>query len=259
MFFTVSDSFGSLHRANLDGTNYTKIASYKIFYPTSLKLDIANKQIYWLDKYMDFIERVDYDGKNRWSMKSYPGTSMRRTDSIALFENQIFLSKRSTNRREMWRVNRRDGNQAKMIMVNERQPLELRVFHRQIQPDAINPCIVKNSTDVSTMNSNQNNNNNNNNGCEHLCVPAYDINNVSYAQCVCIAGYQLKSQTKCVFVKHTSFLIYAKQIPTMIRGISMSSADTLQEAIVPILNVKWPLSLDYNTKNQLIYFAQNDM
>lgn len=73
MFFTTSDSVGGLLRANMDGSNHTIIESYKIFYPTSLRLDLANQHIYWLDNYMDYVERVDYDGKNRWSLKAHVG------------------------------------------------------------------------------------------------------------------------------------------------------------------------------------------
>lgn len=240
IFFTASESFGSLQRANLDGSNHTIVESYKIFYPTSLKLDLAKQQIYWLDKYMDYIERVNYDGRNRWSMKSFVGTSMRRMHSIALFESQVFVTRRSINQREIWRLNRRDPNSAKMIFSSERQPLDIRVYHRQRQPDAINPCAV--------------------NECEHLCVPIREANGTLQARCLCSAGYYLKSRTQCVLVKQTSFLIYAKQNPAMIRGISMSNASGLaQESMVPVLNVKWPLSLDYNVQQQLLYFGQNDM
>lgn len=48
----------------------------------------------------------------------------------------------------------------------------------------------------------------------------------------------------------------------MIKGIAMSTKSQPgggnQEAIVPILNVKWPIHLDYNVKDQLIYFGHNN-
>lgn len=196
---------------------------------------------------MDYIERVNYDGKNRWSMKSFVGSSMRRMHSIALFESQVYVTRRSTNQCEVWRINRRDPNAAKMIYASETQPLDLRVFHRQRQPDAINPCVTRQ-------------NGSNGNRCEHLCVPVMGKNNRLSAKCLCSAGYYLKSGTQCVLVKQTSFLIYAKQSPAMIRGISMSNVPGLaQESMVPILDVKWPLTLDYNARDQLLYFGQNDM
>lgn len=229
----------------MDGTEYEVIESYKIYYPTSLKLDLANQHIYWLDKYMDYIERVDYDGANRWSLKAFIGSSMRPMHAIALFESNIYITKRTVQHLEMWRISRRNTSLAEKIFITDEQPLEVRIFHAQSQPSAPNPCAAN-----TTLN------------CGHVCVRAYGTDKKVQARCVCKAGYQLKSQHECVLVKQSSFLIYAKQSPEMIRGISISNDSDIsgaQECMVPVLNVKWPLSLDYNVKKQLIYFGQNDM
>lgn len=239
MFFTATDSFGSLHRVHLDGSNHTIIESFKIFYPTNLKLDLANEHIYWIDKYMNYVERVDYYGKNRWSMKSV-GVSMQQMHSIAIFESQVFVVKSSHEKHDLWRINRRDTSSAKAIFRSDKRPIDIRIFHRQMQPNAKNPCF--------------------NQSCDHFCVPSHRSDIGLNAKCICAAGYQLKQKKHCSLVKQTSFLIYAKQSPAMIRGISISNLSGMaQESMVPVLNVKWPLSLDYNVRNQLLYFAQNDM
>lgn len=242
IFFTAADSSGSLHRANLDGSNHTIIESYDIFYPTSLKLDLANQQIYWLDRHMNYVERVDYDGTNRWLMKSFavPTRIIRRMFAIAVFESHVFVTRSLLQIHDIWRISRRESNSAKMLLENDKKILDLRIFHRQIQPDTQNPCA-------------------NQHGCDHLCIPIRATNGTLVARCSCSAGYYLKSYTQCVLVKHTSFLVYAKQRPAMIRGISIANASGLaQESMVPVLNVKWPLSLDYNVREQLLYFGQND-
>lgn len=231
----------------MDGSNHTVIDSYKIFYPTSLKLDLANEHIYWLDKYMDYIERVDYNGNNRWSLKAFIGSSMRPMHAIALFESNIYITKRTVSHFELWRINRRNTSSVEKIIVTDDQPFEMRIFHAQSQPNASNPC---SSNALHPLN------------CEHLCILAHDNDNKFQAKCICTAGYQLKDQHKCILVKQASFLIYAKQSPAAIHGISISNGTDIsgaQECMVPILNVKWPLSLDYNVKHQLIYFGQNDM
>lgn len=241
---TTSDSFGGLHRANMDGTNRTIIESQKIFYPTSLILDLANEHIYWLDKYMDCVERIDYDGNKRWSLKAFIGSTMRPMQTIALFENFIYFTKRNTHFREIWRINRRNTNLAEKLFTTDEQPNEVRIFHAQIQPTIENLCDSKLQLK-----------------CQHLCVLTRNDHNLLVAKCICRAGYQLKSQGECIFMQPTSMLIYAKQSPAMIRGITISNdmMNNIQESIVPILNVKWPLSLDYNAKSELIYFSQNDM
>lgn len=230
----------------MDGTNRTVIESYKIFYPTSLRLDLANEQIYWLDKYMGYIERVDYNGHNRWSLKATIGSAMRQMHAIALFESQIYVTK--PKYREMWRINRRNSSSAERMFVSEEQPVEMRIFHAQTQPSAPNPCVTESGAQL----------------CEHICVLARGASGKLHPKCICTAGYQLKNRTKCVLLQKSTFLIYAKQSPAMIRGISIDN-DTRNgtpfDCMVPILNVKsqWPLDLDYSVKDQVIYFSQSDM
>jgi hypothetical protein len=66
MFITVWGKSGAkLERANLDGTDRKSIISKKIVYPHGIALDLPKKTIYWVDKFLDSIERADYDGLNR--------------------------------------------------------------------------------------------------------------------------------------------------------------------------------------------------
>lgn len=223
----------------MDGSNRTIIESYKIFYPTSLRLDLANQQIYWLDKYMGYIERVDYNGQNRWSLKASLGSTMRPMHAISLFESYIYIIKR--NNREMWRINRRNSSSAERLFVSDEQPAEVRIFYAQSQPITTNPCVTESNKPL----------------CEHICILDSGVGGVLQAKCICSAGYQIKDKTKCVLNQQSTFMIYAKQNPATIRGISIDN--TTLECMVPILNVKWPLSLDYSAKDQLIYFGQSDM
>lgn len=231
----------------MDGTNRITIESHKIFYPTSLRLDLANEHIYWLDKYMDHVERVDYDGNKRWSIKYFIGSSMRAMQTIAVFENVVYFSKYNhipNNHCEIWRINQRNTTLTEKLFHTNEPPLEVRIFHAQVQPNAHNPCDSN-----STLN------------CQHLCVLHRNNDTSVNGKCLCKAGYQLKSQRECVFVQPKTILMYAKQSPAMIRGIEISNLRTnaTQEGIVPIMNVKWPLSLDYDAKSKTIYFSQNDM
>jgi len=106
----------------------------------------------------------------------------------------------------------------------------------------------------------------NNGGCEHLCITAWK-RNVATAQCLCSPGYRLHAKTQCKLIKESAFLIYGKYNPTMIRGVSMSKItlplnnatdDVKEDVIVPITNIVWPIGLDYNVKEQLIYFINKN-
>ena len=49
----------------MDGQNRTKLVDTKIVFPHGVTLDLVNKLVYWADAYLDYIEVVDYEGKNR--------------------------------------------------------------------------------------------------------------------------------------------------------------------------------------------------
>lgn len=52
----------------MDGTNRTRLVDYKVEQPTAVALDVVKKLVYWADAYLDYIEVVDYNGKNRHSI-----------------------------------------------------------------------------------------------------------------------------------------------------------------------------------------------
>lgn len=84
MFFTVwGASRTSLERALLDGSERTQLVNKKIVYPYGITVDLPTKHIYWVDKFLDSVERVDYNGQNRRTI--YRGVS------FTLFFNNIYV------------------------------------------------------------------------------------------------------------------------------------------------------------------------
>ncbi len=65
LFFTDYGNQAKLERCNMDGTNRTRLVDYKLERPTAVALDLVKKLVYWADAYLDYIEMVDYNGKNR--------------------------------------------------------------------------------------------------------------------------------------------------------------------------------------------------
>ncbi|CAB0020575.1 unnamed protein product, partial [Nesidiocoris tenuis] len=85
MFFTKWGTVRPmLERAQLDGTERKTLVSEKIVYPYGITVDYAVQHVYWVDTYLDFIERIDYDGRNRKTVrKGYPVINNR--SSFLLF------------------------------------------------------------------------------------------------------------------------------------------------------------------------------
>lgn len=241
IFYTKwGNSFASIDRAWLDGTNATSIVTEKIVYPHGITLDLAMLHVYWVDTYMDNIERINYDGTNRWSLKkkSQLMNIAQSIHSITMFEDTIYLA--SWKNQSILAVNR-FTSEAKIIENGVHKGISLHVYHRQKQPDITHPCTQSNG------------------GCQHLCIPLYH-NKVAIPQCQCSAGYRSQGKS-CIPNDEKAFLLFAKENPTMIKGIPLDAtvqfggSDT--QTIVPITNIGWPISFDFNVRDKIIYFGNN--
>lgn len=60
----------------MDGTNRTRIVEHKVELPSAVALDLVKKLVYWADAYLDYIEVVDYYGRNRQSVIRGSSVSM---------------------------------------------------------------------------------------------------------------------------------------------------------------------------------------
>lgn len=65
LFFTDYGNVAKVERCNMDGTNRTRLVDYRIEQPTAVALDVVKKLVYWADAYLDYIDVVDYQGRNR--------------------------------------------------------------------------------------------------------------------------------------------------------------------------------------------------
>ncbi|KAL7831561.1 hypothetical protein SRHO_G00310640 [Serrasalmus rhombeus] len=65
LFFSDYGTVAKLERCGLDGSERGRIVESRMEQPTALTLDLVRKLVYWADTYLDIIEVVDYDGKNR--------------------------------------------------------------------------------------------------------------------------------------------------------------------------------------------------
>ena len=70
MFFTKwGTSVASLERASLNGGSRQILVKQKIVYPYGIAVDFPNEHVYWVDTYLDFVERINYDGTKRTTIK----------------------------------------------------------------------------------------------------------------------------------------------------------------------------------------------
>ena len=132
MFFTVwgSDT-AKVERSALDGQERHTVVDSKIVYPYGITVDFANEHIYWVDTYLDYIERCDYAGQNRKTVLR--GSPVQNLYSIDLFENSLFIT--SWRENSVLRVGKFDPEENRTtILEGLERPFAVRVFHRQKQP-----------------------------------------------------------------------------------------------------------------------------
>ncbi len=78
MFFTTLGDIPKIQRASLDGSSVLVIVrSMRLVRPHVICLDLANQHVYWADSYLERVERVDYDGQNRYHMIKWAKVNIR--------------------------------------------------------------------------------------------------------------------------------------------------------------------------------------
>ena len=142
MFFTVwGSSTAKLERAELDGSRRRILVDSKIVYPYGVTLDYPNKHVYWVDTYLDYIERVRYDGTQRQTILR--GSPVQSLYSATIFENTLYVTSWRNNS-ILWVDRLNPETKHDTLIDGLRRPFAVRVYHRQRQP-------LKKSIEVTGM------------------------------------------------------------------------------------------------------------
>ncbi|XP_069676734.1 low-density lipoprotein receptor-related protein 1 isoform X1 [Periplaneta americana] len=232
MFFTKwGASSPMLERTLLDGSNRTTLVQQKIVYPYGVTVDYPTQQVYWVDTYLDFVERIDYDGSNRRTIKK--GFPVQNLYDVTVFENSLYVT--SWRNQSIIRLDKFNSDDHETV-ANLSRPFAIHIFHRQRQPEESHPCGV------------------NNGGCQHICIPAWKKGR-GVAQCLCKAGYRSVRNGQCMVAKQSQFLLFGKARPAMIKAIALTGKQRPQEVMIPVMDLSRPAALDYDVKSQYIYYS----
>ncbi|KAB0803781.1 hypothetical protein PPYR_00751 [Photinus pyralis] len=229
MFFTKwGHTAPMLERCKLDGLERTPLVVHKIVYPYGVAVDFPTSHVYWVDTYLDYVERIDYNGENRRTiMKGFP---VQNLYGITVFESRLFVSSwHNDTIRELHKMKLTE----RQILKDEERPFNLHVFHRQRQPDVSHPCKT------------------NNGGCQHFCIP-YWLKSNPVAKCVCASGYTLLPTGNCTIEKPTTFLAVARSKPASIKGIPLQGG---RDAMAPIMGLSQPMAIDFDIASDTIIYS----
>lgn len=121
-------------------------------------------------------------------------------------------------------------------------PFDLRIYHRQKQPEVPHPCRESNG------------------GCEHFCLPQWK-NNIALVQCLCAQGYKISesSSKQCVLIHDEPLLLYStrgyqRSIISAITLPNNRQSTAHHQAIIPVYNISAPMWFDVDEKEGAIYY-----
>ncbi|XDV30204.1 hypothetical protein PO909_033171 [Leuciscus waleckii] len=239
LFFTDYGNTAKLERCNMDGTNRTRLVDYKVERPTAVALDLVKKLVYWADAYLDYIEMVDYNGKNRHTI--IQGYQVAHLHGLAVFEDYLFATRSDPSSGavvDILRINRFNVTDPETL-TSIGNAKTIRVYHKLSQPK-----VKGHACEVDPYGKPG--------GCSHICLLSGSYKSRS---CRCRTGFSLGSDGQsCKKPKNDLFLFYGKGRPGIIRGLDMNVKSS-NEHIVPIEDLVNPRALDYHAETGNIYFA----
>ncbi|XP_041117281.1 low-density lipoprotein receptor-related protein 1B-like [Polyodon spathula] len=134
LFFTDYGNAAKVERCNMDGTNRMRIVDFKTEQPTAVALDLVKKLVYWADVYLDYIEVVDYNGKNRHTV--IQGENVKYLYGLTVFEDYLYASSCDISRGskvDILKINRFNSTVLQNLTTVE-NARSIHVYHKLTQP-----------------------------------------------------------------------------------------------------------------------------
>ncbi|XP_067287513.1 low-density lipoprotein receptor-related protein 1 isoform X2 [Pseudorasbora parva] len=240
VFFTDYGQIPKVERCDMDGQNRTKLVDSKIVFPHGITLDLVNRLVYWADAYLDYIEVVDYEGKNRHTI--IQGLLIEHLYGLTVFENYLYATNSDNANMQpktsVIRVNRFNSSDYQVVTRVDKGGA-LHVYHQRRQPPVRSHACEPDKFGKAG-------------GCSDICLLG---NSHKSRTCRCRSGFSLGNDGKsCKKPEHELFLVYGKGRPGVIRGMDINPK-VQDEYMIPIENLMNPRALDFHAQSNFIYFA----
>ncbi|CAB1353954.1 unnamed protein product, partial [Coregonus sp. 'balchen'] len=214
-----------VERCDMDGQNRTKLVDSKIVFPHGITLDLVSRLVYWADAYLDYIEVVDYEGKNRHTI--IQGLLIEHLYGLTVFENYLYATNSDNANMQpktsVIRVNRFNSSDYQVVTRVDKGGA-LHVYHQRRQPPVRSHACEPDQFGKAG-------------GCSDICLLG---NSHKTRTCRCRSGFSLGSD--------------GKSCKRVIRGMDMN-AKVPDEYMIPIENLMNPRALDFHSESDFIYFA----
>lgn len=215
-------------RCSMGGLDCKTLVHTNITWPNAITLDYVNQKVYWADARIDLIFVVDYDGNNRYAVAGGPGRDpIPHPFAITLYRSFIYVT--DWRDQELYKVDLLNDGKVTKIIRNMRQPMDIQMYHPSRQNYSQNYC-----KDY---------------GCNQLGLLSSVV--ASGCKCACEIGTTLLEDGKTC-KRLDEFVIVAMK--TQIRGYIFDNG-TKRDALVPILGLRNAVGVDYDVREQTLYFS----
>ena len=179
LFYTSWHLQAYIGRINMDGSNFTMILNWEngVAWPNALALDYFNERLYFADAHLDYIDFVDFNGKNRHTVVK--GVRAPHVFALTLFESHLFYT--DWNLKAIVRTDKFNSSAEWTILRNTtHRPYDIHVVHPLRQIPYYNPC-------------------KDNGGCSHLCLLSQNRDGGLNYTCACPNQFiLLKDNRTCI-------------------------------------------------------------
>ncbi|XP_014669426.1 PREDICTED: low-density lipoprotein receptor-related protein 2-like isoform X2 [Priapulus caudatus] len=217
--------FPKVVMALMDGSNRTVIAADDVSMPRDITVDILTHDVYWIDSDKEWIQRVDYLGKNRMTIRE----NIPSGYGLAIYTNYMYWVDR--NLKKIFRASKQPGNtsEPEVIKSGIEKLRDVTVFDKISQPKGTSLCVFSNS------------------GCEQLCFPMPR----TFPRCACYSGKLASDGKKCI--QDDAYLIYVTE--NSVRSAFLDpQISSVPWPPVTHLNISTAVEFDYTNKR--IFFTQ---
>ena len=122
----------------MDGSNMISLVMENVGWPNGITIDYVTETVYWVDARYDYIDSIDYNGKQRRNVAKGL-LFVPHPFAITVFGDYIYFT--DWVKRGIVRISKTKGiKDYKVIVGNLSRPMDMQVISSHRQPDAPNPC-----------------------------------------------------------------------------------------------------------------------
>ncbi|XP_066460327.1 very low-density lipoprotein receptor isoform X3 [Eleutherodactylus coqui] len=168
-----------IEKAGMNGIDRQPLVQTDIQRPSGIVLDLVKSRLYWLDLKLHQLCSVDLNGQDRRIiLKSHE--FLAHPLALTIFEDRVYWI--DNENEAVYGANKFTGQELETLVNNLNDAEDIIVYHELVQPSGKNWCNERIY----------------NGGCEHLCLPAPQINDRSPKYtCVCPDGLQVVDDRRC--------------------------------------------------------------